>query len=293
MGADDRYAMPMTVAAHSALHHLARDCVVELHILDGGISLKNQNRSKEVLLRAHPLVEIFWRNANLDDYQELNVGIYSKSSMIRLLVPQLFSEDVERVLYIDSDVVVNDDISQLWHFRLDSLPVWAVNDGLPGAFKNSITDRFPEVDARDNALYFNSGVLLINLPEWRSQKISERALEFLKEHSQKLSFPDQDALNAVIAGHWGQLPNRWNMQVYRINQPYGASAGERGIVHYTTFKPWERGYTSRHKVTFFKAYLRSRWNSLPKALVWASSVYLEQCAKHNWLRIKRRLKPCN
>ncbi len=290
IGADDRYAMPMTVAAHSALYHLAQDREVELHVLDGGISSENRRRSKEILRQAHPLVEIHWRNAQLDDFQDINVGIFSKSSMIRLQVTQLFSIDVERVLYIDSDVVINDDVSQLWQFPLEKFPVWAVNDGPPGSFKVNITDKFPEVKAHDDALYFNSGVLLFNLPEWRTQRISEKTLYFLNQHSHKLSFPDQDALNAVVAGNWGHLPRRWNMQVYRINQPFGPDAKEKGIIHYTTFKPWEREFTLRHKITFFRAFLRCRWSPLPKAVLWASSVYLEQCAKHNILRIKRRLK---
>ena len=151
------------------------------------------------------------------------------------------------------------------------LPVWAVINGEVEQFENNIASRFAEVTGSEDARYFNSGVLLINLREWQHQKISEKALDFLRAHSEELSFPDQDALNAVIAGNWGALSPRWNKQVIRIGQPESASVLDRGITHYTSHKPWNRDYTWRCSEIFFHAYMRSSWDSVPKALVWSAA----------------------
>ncbi len=170
------------------------------------------------------------------------------------------------------------------------LPVWAVINGEVEQFENNIASRFAEVTGSEDARYFNSGVLLINLREWQHQKISEKALDFLRAHSEELSFPDQDALNAVIAGNWGALSPRWNKQVIRIGQPESASVLDRGITHYTSHKPWNRDYTWRCSEIFFHAYMRSSWDSVPKALVWSAARYAEQVMRRNAARIARRLR---
>ena len=77
----------------------------------------------------------------------------------------------------------------------------------------------------------------MNLREWRRQSITDRTIELLQIHHEKLSFPDQDALNLVARGHWGRLPSRWNKQVIRLGQPESAPANEPGILHYSSFKP--------------------------------------------------------
>lgn len=288
LGADDAYVKPMTIAAHSALRHLRSDRTVEVHLIDGGISATNRQRVVHCLEAVHPKARAIWRHADLSAFDNINVRRYSAASMIRLLIPHLFDQDVDRVLYIDSDVIVDGDIAELWDMDLGDVPVWAVQNGAEFEF-DRLSETFEEISVPSGARYFNSGVLLMNLNVWRKKKISERVVDFMIRHNDRLSFPDQDALNAVVAGDWGRLPPRWNKQVIRLGRPEAAQFDEPGILHFTTHKPWRRIYPWKGKLRFQAAYLRSSWDPIPKALIIAAGQLLTQTAHHAWVKIEKRL----
>lgn len=287
--ANDAFAMPMAIAAHSALYHLDVACDVEVHILDEDISEDNRRRAQFVLSEVHPRATVCWRKADLRDFSSVNVRHYSKSSMARLLVSHLFDQTVERVLYLDSDLIVNDDLSQLWDLDLGEQAIWAVQDGDDEDFETFVRKKFPKIQATSNARYFNAGVLLINLSEWRSRKVSERALDFVRENHDLLSFPDQDTLNAIAGGDWGRLEARWNKQITRIGRPESCPIDWPGILHYTSYKPWHSDYSWPAGVKFHRAYLRSGWEGFSKALLRVLSLQAQQMYHKNRNRISRRL----
>lgn len=289
LGANDAYAMPMTVAAYSALSRIDPSREVELHVQDDGISDVNRARAERILTRAHPRAILSWRKAQLADFMDVNVGQYSMASIIRLMMPYLFGPEVGRVLYIDSDLIVEDDVSPLFDMDLGDHPIWAVQNGAPDDFNNIIRQKFPDTEAPDDAIYFNSGVLLVNLPQWRARKVTERTLDFLRQHSDKLSFPDQDALNAVTAGRWGRLPARWNKQIIRLGQPECAPLSERGILHYTSYKPWTPSYSWPGNGRFHREYIRSGWTTGPSAWLSVGRLLVSQFYSRNRVRLMRRL----
>lgn len=259
LAANDKYAMPMSVAAHSAASRVPHDYTVEINIIDDEISETNAERALRVLRNAHPHGIVSWRKLDLAQFSNVNARQYSKASLIRLLAPNLFGEGVDRVLYLDSDLVVEADISVLWDIDLGDKAVWAVQNGDNSDF-SALIDRLQlGGTAAADGRYFNSGVLLINLGEWRRQQITERTIDFLLTHNEKLSFPDQDALNAIINGNWGRLPPRWNKQIIRLGQPESAPMSEPGILHYSSYKPWDPKYAWPGSAVFHSAYIRSGW----------------------------------
>lgn len=284
-GADDNYAMPMTVTLHSALYHLNPSWRAIVYIVDGGIELANRLRCENSLLSAHPNQQIVWVKPDLAPYNHLSFGQYSSASLIRLLIPEIVPSDCLRVIYLDSDIVVDDDLSKLWQVKLGNQPVGAVKNHPGGEFDARIRNKFRSIVAPENAEYFNSGVLVINLPEWKKQRVSQRSLEFWTENDQRLSFPDQDSLNAVLAGNWVEVESRWNAQVHGLSRKDKSC----GITHYTTFKPWQRGYTFPRKGRFFQAYLRTKWNSRKVSLAWVAGRLGEQIIRQNVVRIRNRL----
>ena len=87
--------------------------------------------------------------------------------------------------------------------------------------------------------YFNAGVLLIDLPRWREERISERAYAYLTAHPEA-PLGDQDGLNFACDGLWKKLDPRWNFQKHFEEQIASLTAAERpAIVHFVTGqKPW-------------------------------------------------------
>ena len=153
----------------------------------------------------------------------------------RLLFPSLLPPDVSRFLYLDTDIIVLKSLHGLFEFDMQHKAVGAVSD--------KVHNR-PELGISGIGNYFNSGVLLIDRSKWVSQNITEKTIDFIRNHSDKLVNPDQDALNAELINNWVRLPSSYNFMYEDI--PAGLTRRECQnlaqnvvILHYTTqHKPW-------------------------------------------------------
>jgi lipopolysaccharide biosynthesis glycosyltransferase len=124
----------------------------------------------------------------------------------RILLPELLA-DVDRVLYVDVDVLICDSLAELWQLDLTDHYVAAVTN---------VPEQHMLGHARDLGLpgpdrYFNSGVLLFNLERMRRDGCSAGLLRTARERSKRLLWPDQDALNLVLGERRLELHPRWNV----------------------------------------------------------------------------------
>ena len=178
-----------------------------------------------------------WLDIELSAFHELkSYEGYSKITYARLLIPEILPTQFERVLYLDTDVLVLGDLRPLMEADLGDKSTGAVTDDLDPL---RASGRAPELTHMDVARYFNSGVLLMDLRRWRERRIAERALEYLRVHSDA-RFPDQDALNVACDGDWLALPALANYQGHRRQDLGQLDSETRPIVaHFVTGeKPW-------------------------------------------------------
>ncbi len=127
----------------------------------------------------------------------------------RLFMETAFGSEVQRVLYLDADLVAVADVSPLASLDLGGRAIGAVRDFHVRSWSGS-SPPLPGDGRSGNRRYFNAGVLAIDLPAWRCLGVRERALRFLAEHQDTLRCWDQDALNFVLADNWLELDPRWN-----------------------------------------------------------------------------------
>jgi lipopolysaccharide biosynthesis glycosyltransferase len=171
----------------------------------------------------------------------------------RLLCADLLPPDVDRVLYLDSDVIVRSALDGIWGMDLRGQPVAAVAD----AYLNDPASRarLGTLVGNEVPVYLNAGVMLIDIPRFRADGIGPAALALLGRLHRDLAYADQDALNAVLAGRWTRLPARWNAQSMWFTPAFCFAAMtlppeqrdevvqavfDPAIVHYTTAsKPWQ------------------------------------------------------
>jgi lipopolysaccharide biosynthesis glycosyltransferase len=131
----------------------------------------------------------------------------------RLLTPFLLAAQ-ERAVYLDADTIVVEDISPLQFTDLEGLTTAAVRDYLPCV--SDAVDNWKELNLAPSAPYFNSGVLVMDLAEWRAQDIAQRVLRVCQENEDHLlaqrRWPqyDQYGLNVVLHGRWKALDPAWN-----------------------------------------------------------------------------------
>lgn len=176
-------------------------------------------------------------------------------TLYRLLIPNLLPRNIKKVIYLDSDLVVEKDISILFNIQLDNYLIGAVNELfepiLPIIQFESIRD------------YFNAGVLLINLEKWRQVDFVNQCLDYAQENPEKLLLGDQDILNGVLKGEWKRIPLEWNVvrgvfeekNTYKKYYPFLNIEGilsKPSILHYTSpSKPWHYMDTHEGKSKYF------------------------------------------
>jgi lipopolysaccharide biosynthesis glycosyltransferase len=171
---------------------------------------------------------------------------YTRDIYTRLWIADFFDATVERVLYLDCDMVVVGSLEPLWTAPLDGRTLGAVS--IPGS------TRCPMFGIPEAFGYFNSGVLLIDLARWRRTGAFQRVLDYILQNRAALIDPDQDALNATLYDERTPLDYIWNVtspfyfdyhdlllssaQVRRVQQ-------QARIIHFNgASKPWS--YFSRH-----------------------------------------------
>lgn len=187
-------------------------------------------------------------------------GHISHASYLRIFIPEILPESEERVLYLDCDMVVQQDIAPLWESDL--------GDKVIGAVGNPYFVRHDDLGMPPDADYFNAGVLLMDLRRWREQGATARLISFIERHHAHLYAHDQDALNAVFLNQFAALAAHWNFQTSmlwcepeRLGLSYGAFRRlleSPAIIHYTTpSKPWHFRNTHPQKEVYYRYLLKT------------------------------------
>jgi lipopolysaccharide biosynthesis glycosyltransferase len=151
----------------------------------------------------------------------LNVQTY-----FRLKIAELLPESVSSLLYLDSDLVVVDSVSELFSEEAQE-PLMAVED-------MSVSNH--DLEKRNLKCYFNAGVLYLPLGIWREQRFGDNLIRHV---APIMDYADQEILNNFFAEKWHALPKRFN--VFSCSLGYVSfNKPKPCIIHFIgSFKPWE------------------------------------------------------
>ncbi|MEJ3744803.1 glycosyltransferase family 8 protein [Actinomycetes bacterium KLBMP 9797] len=245
LAVDDNYVPGAAVVAHSARAEL-RDGEANLvwHVIDCDLSDESRAELTDRLARCGDL-----RFHRIPDRLELRAPSlwYSDAAVARLHVADVIPPDVHRLLYLDADLLVLEDITRLYHHDLGGNALGAVLNGFAPSRSLLITEegaRQIQTGAQPPG-HFNSGVLLMDLRRWRAEEISARAIAMHRRYGADTTHADQDILNHICAGRWTPLPEKWNKMIeHPVHGKFGAGrldelTRREGIVHYVgAVKPW-------------------------------------------------------
>ena len=123
----------------------------------------------------------------------------------RFKVPEMLRE-LKKCIYLDTDIIVRADISELWGVDISGHPFGAVEEPKDTRLRRNCGLSIP----LDKA-YCNTGVLLLNLEQLRAINIDDKVDEFLKTNKLELLYSEQDILNMMFYDRWLLLPMRWNV----------------------------------------------------------------------------------
>lgn len=272
---DDNYAQHLGASVYSLL-----DCnrdfeKTEVYIIENNISDENKKKLAGV---AEGFVNASVDFISFDKWRDsLTLDMpwhISVSSYARLFVSDMLDDSIDRILYLDCDMIVTSSLKELWETDLSGNIVCAVQDAVPDSIKSAVG-----LESRDK--YFNAGMLLIDLEKWRSENIQEKITDFLNEKNGRVIHHDQGVLNGVLKGKVRFVPLKYDLMTvhyildlahinkYFANhaQFYGeeeieTAKKEPAILHYTpsfTCRPWVKGCKHPLKDLYWQALSNTPW----------------------------------
>ena len=166
-------------------------------------------------------------------------AVLTADAYLRLWADELF-EGRSKVIYLDPDTVAVGSIEPLWQTDLQGKTVGAV------AIPNSSRPR--EHSMPEGSLFFNSGMMVMDLDAWKARNYRQRCIDYLRLYPERALDADQDILNLVLIGDWLPLDYKWNVinPFFRPFHDLGMSDADRRrvcdeavIIHFNGgAKPW-------------------------------------------------------
>lgn len=173
----------------------------------------------------------------------------------RILLSSLLDQSIEKVLYLDCDIIVLQDVAPVFDLEIDDYALAAVQD-----LTNPCDLQRMQMSIPYEECFFCSGVMLINLKYWREHHSEKKLLEYSKK-KRVVFLHDQDALNAVFYHAWFKLPPKWNkFNMQTPSASFFLTESDRMefikspvLIHYL-IKPW-LGLSFVRYTKEYKAYL--------------------------------------
>lgn len=247
LASNERYFPGLYCAVASALTHLDAAREVSLKVLDGGLSRPSTETLSRLVDRVGGPVRLEFVTVDPSVFGKATLGPgQSHMTYCRILLPHLL--DVPRLIYLDCDVLVFRDLSELFDLELSPGKVLAAVpdcETLSLAEDSVVLAKAMSLPAE--GAYFNCGVMLMNLDELRKQHFFERAVEFLNTRP-AYRFWDQSAINFLLHGRVDELPEHWNRASWRFDAQQNNDLD--CVLHYTTSAPWLGGTRGPAQVLF-------------------------------------------
>lgn len=176
----------------------------------------------------------------------------TKATYYRLFLADMIPSEVDKILFLDSDIVVNGSISNF--LSLDFKKSLQSNEeyylyAVDHQHTSEQLERLKELNFTSEK-YFNAGIIYINLEKWRDDNVAKIFNELLNKFNKKLLWADQDILNLSFQDKWAELDYSYNAfgLSKKDNTPYK-------IIHFTGItKPWHFRSTHPYKRLYW-AYL--------------------------------------
>lgn len=272
---DKNYIMPTGVMLTSLLEN-NNGKQVRIHVLTDAYVDDAQKESLRQIVRHHrATIDFYTMEDSLfadfpmgEAYQSQHIN--TLATYYRLYAHKVLPGNVEKVLYLDGDIIVRHSLDDIWNTDMTNCPIAAVPDS-----ENCSVGHYNRLRYPVEMGYFNAGVLLINLEYWRKNDVLDDFLCIIKDKRPVLRCHDQDVLNYLFRENKKMLPLKYNMQnsfLYRrelvplpwtLDDQIAEGQKQPVIIHFvTTPKPWHSDCHHPYKAEFEYYRNKTEWKDI-------------------------------
>lgn len=231
---DDKYVRHAATTIMSIVKNSQRTFC--FYIFDCGIHLENIEKLKVWDLGKNKINIVPMSKVEIFEKFKMRQR-YSPAIFYRLAIPEILS-NLDKAIYMDSDMVVLGDLSEVWDIPMQDYTFGAVSEEYNSKNRALFKARKHALGMPSKAIYFNSGFLLLNIKPLQDFHLAQRVIDFLQSNTnRKITLPDQDALNMVIdRTKFLSLPLKFNCDVNGAWQKAGI---EKPCVLHLSNKVWK------------------------------------------------------
>lgn len=238
---------------------------LRVYLLSRGIGEEELAPTRRVLGERGTLYPISVREEQLE--QAPTTDRYPLEMYYRIFAAKYLPQDLDRVLYLDPDLVVNRSLRPLYDLPMGEAYFAAASH--VGAVLHRVNEL--RLDMEEDSPYINSGVMLMNLTKLRQEQDYAQVFDYIQAHKNRLILPDQDIISGLYGGRIIPLDARRYNMTERLFA-FHRQAGERmdldfvrenaAVIHYCgRNKPWKKGYVGRLDCFYLRAEEQYRKNA--------------------------------
>ena len=272
--------VPQVAAGICSVCENNKSAKITFYLISDGITEQNQQKLRD-------FVKTYGQDANIIEIGDLSKYIdfdfdttgWNSIVLARLVLDKLLPNTVDRILYLDGDTIVRGDLRDLYDIDMGKSVI--------GASIEPTASRKHKAALDIEGLYYNAGVLLIDLKKWRKEKTGQRILDYYAEHGGKLFANDQDAINGALKGEIYTLAPKYNFCNIYMQYPYRYlkklvapteyfsptefedSIKNPVIIHYLgEERPWRESNTHKYRADYKKYLAMTPWKDTPDDTGW-------------------------
>lgn len=251
-GIDDNYVQHAAVMLMS-LSLTNKYNSFDVYVLSLGVKEESKRKLQDVFYKSN--LHIYFidiKESVLVKFPIRKKDYLSLATYLRLFMPDKLPDNINKILYLDSDIIINGDIAPLF------------NTDVTGKYAAACLD----VD-QDNCLrlnydkrlgYYNAGVFLFNIYEMRKIKFMEFVRDYVENVNAPLKYHDQDVLNFLFKGKIVSVNHKWNLlecyylkkELHDLYDDIDDAIEHPMIIHYSSsFRPWNFGCNHPLKSKYF------------------------------------------
>jgi len=246
LACDNHYVVLLAALLKSIEMNHHTEELIDVYLVDDQIS----KLSKQKLMASLTLdkMNIIWLKMEEIIPEEVTLPLvnntYPLNTYIRLLIPYFIPKEVNRIIFLDVDMIMLDDISNLWKIDIGDKVIGAVNDGPDVKTIAEGIENYSELGLDPNQKYFNAGMQVINIDKWRALDITQKTFDAINNNKKYAGLGDQYGLNIALIGNWHEIDGKWNrFSVCTDPKP--------SLIHYFHRKPIYKTYAYNYKEEFF------------------------------------------
>lgn len=227
LASDDNYVPLLTISIVSFLENNCNEFdEINVFILNDGISKQNIEKISNILYKYNCNID-FIKTKNIEHLNSKIVSlerdnIASFTTYSRLFIGSLIPDTIDKIIYLDCDILVVDSVKQLWDEDISDYYCAGVLDCC-----NTTIQKMLGISEEDN--YINAGMLYVNLKKWREDNVEDKFIEFIMNNQNRYYQHDQGIINNTFKDNIKIISPKYNLQGYFQFMSYKVSKKFSGI----------------------------------------------------------------